>query len=71
MLTINRATSEMSPPMMWLVTGKAMVNNVWNKKVPRITWPTVALARLAQPKRMAATAGKAIIKGAMYSCKKP
>ena len=62
---INLATSEMSPWITLLVTGKAVVNKVWNSTVPMMTFEIVAFCKLAPPIKIAATAGNAIIKGAM------
>ena len=58
-------TSEILPALISaFATGVANVRRLWNKITPSITLKTVALFGVAQPIRIAAIAGNAIISGA-------
>ena len=56
----TRMTSLMSMWIALFMTVGVMVTMPWKRKVPRMTWPIVALLTLAPPIRMAETAGSAM-----------
>ena len=60
LLTTIRMTSDMSVWRRLLMTDGVMVRIPWNRSVPMTTFTMLALWTEAPPRRIAATAGKAM-----------